>query len=198
MPGVLYGSGAPRAFAIGERDLRRALSGEHGMNAILDVVVDGEAKPHHAVLKDYQLDPLRSTLVHVDLHEIRLDRPIHTQVGVELVGTPEGVTRGGILSQIVREVTVEALPMEIPDRLELDVSGLDIGDNLRVADLEAPAGVSLLDDPEVVLASVLAPRLAEPEEEEVEEEGEEAEAEAAEGEAAPEGEGAAEPESSSE
>ena len=175
VPGVLYGSGKPRAFYVGERELRHALGGEHGMHQILDVVVGDHGKPHHAVLKDYQLDPRRSTVIHVDLHEVRLDRPIQAPVAVELLGVAEGVTRGGLLSQIVREVTVEALPMSVPDRLELDVTSLEIGDSVKVGDLQAPEGATILDDPETTLASVLAPRRVE--EEEVPAEAEEVEGE---------------------
>jgi len=182
IPGVLYGAGKPHPFSVGERELRRALSGGHGMHAILDVVLEGQQKTHHAVLKDYQLDPVRSTLIHVDLHEVRLDRPIQAQVGVELVGTAEGVTRGGLLSQVLREVTVEALPTSIPDRLEIDVTRFMIGDSVHVAEITAPEGARILDEPEAVVASVLAPKLVVEEEELPAEEGEaaaEAEAEAA-------------------
>jgi large subunit ribosomal protein L25 len=183
VPGVLYGSGNPRAFYVDERDLRKALGGEHGTHAILDVVLDGQQTAHHAVLKDRQLDPRRSTLLHVDLHEVRLDRAIQAPVSVELVGDPYGVSMGGLLSQIIREVTVEALPMSMPDRLEIDVSALDIGDQVRVSDIVVPGGATVLDELEAVVATVAAPRRMElPEdeipEEEVEGEGEEAEGEA--------------------
>lgn len=182
IPGVLYGSGAPRAFSVDAHELRRALTGGHGLHQILDIVLEGQSTPHHAVLKDYQLDPLRSTLTHVDLHEVRLDRPIQSQVMIELVGTAAGVARGGLLQQTLREVTVEALPANVPERLELDVSALGIGDTLRVADIAAPAGVVLLDDPETIIASVVATRRAVAEEERPAE-AEAVEAEAAEGEA---------------
>jgi large subunit ribosomal protein L25 len=177
VPGVLYGAGQDAApFAIGERDLRRVLTGEHGTHAILDVVVgDGGQKARHAVLKEYQLHPTRGQLLHIDLQEVRLDQAIQAQVTVELVGEPEGVTMGGVLTQITREVNVEALPMEVPDRLELDVSRLAIGDSLRVADLSVPEGVKLLDDEDAVLASVSAPRAEEPEEVPEEEEAAEGE-----------------------
>jgi large subunit ribosomal protein L25 len=177
VPGVLYGSGEPRAFCVEERELRRVLTGSHGMHAILDVVLDGHGKAHHAVLKDYQLDPRRSTLMHVDLHEVRLDRPIQTQVAVELVGTPEGVSAGGVLQFVTREVALEALPMEVPERLELDVSALGIGDSARVGQITAPAGVTLLADPDTVVAAVLAPTVLRVEEEEAAEEEAAAEAE---------------------
>jgi large subunit ribosomal protein L25 len=192
VPGVLYGNGGnAQPFCIEERELRKALTGDHGLHAILDVVLEGQQKAHHAVLKEYQLDPTRARLLHIDLQEVRLDQAIHTQVVVELIGESEGVKEGGVLSQIQREVNVEALPMEVPDRLELDVSGMRIGDTLRLSDLRVPEDAKLLDDPETVLATVTPPtKIEEPEvvEEELEE-GELAEGEVPEGEEAPEGEG---------
>jgi large subunit ribosomal protein L25 len=201
IPGVLYGSGNPRPFIVEERTLRHALGGDHGTHAILDVVLEGQQKAHHAVLKDYQLDPRRSSLLHVDLHEVRLDRPIQAQVAVELVGTPKGVNLGGLLSQIVREITVEALPMAVPDRLEIDVSELDIGDQVRVSDIESPEGATILEDLDTVVATVAAPRRMElPEDEVAEEEaveGEEGEAAEPGEEAAPEESGEGQPEAES-
>jgi large subunit ribosomal protein L25 len=192
IPGVLYGNGGEaHPFCIEERELRKAITGDHGLHAILDVVLDGSQKEHHAVLKEYQLDPTRPRLFHIDLQEVRLDQAIHTQVVVELVGESAGVKEGGVLSQINREVNVEALPMEVPDRLELDVSQMVIGDSMRLSDLRVPEGVKLLDDPETVLATVSPPtKIEEPEvvEEELEE-GELPEGEVPEGE---EPEGAAE------
>jgi large subunit ribosomal protein L25 len=194
VPGVLYGDGKEaHPFAVAERELRRVLTGEHGLHAILDVVLEGQQKAHHAVLKDYQLDPTRARLLHIDLHEVRLDRAIQAQVVVELVGESEGVKEGGVLSQVNREVVVEALPMEVPDRLELDVSRMVIGDSLRVSDLRVLEGVKILTDPEAVLATVTPPTKVELPEEIIAAEEEEA-AELAEGEVPPEElpEGAAE------
>ncbi len=166
IPGVLYGRSKPHAICIPERDLRRVLTGPGGLHAILDVVLEGQKTTHPSILKEYQRDPLRGTLTHVDLHEVRLDQPIQAQVTVQLLGEPVGATEGGVLSQVTREVNVEALPMEIPEHLELDVSGLAIGDSLRVADLPPVEGVTYLDDPdETVLATVTQPtRVEEPEE----------------------------------
>ena len=170
IPGVLYGRGKPHAISVEERELRRVLSGPHGLHTILDVVLEGQKSTHASILKDYQQDPLRGTIAHFDLQEVRLDQPIHAQVVVELVGEASGVKAGGVLSQVNREVNVEALPMEVPDRLELDVSAMEIGDTLRLSDLRAPAAVRLLDDPQTVLATVTIPtRIVEPEVEEVEE-----------------------------
>ncbi len=174
VPGVLYGRGKkPHAICVPERELRRVLTGPAGLHAILDVVLAGQKTTHPSILKEYQQDPLRGRLVHVDLHEVRLDQPIHAQVTVQLVGEPAGVKEGGVLSQVSREVNVEALPMEIPEHLELDVSGMAIGDTLRLADLAVRDGVVFLDDPEeTVLATVTPPTVEvepEPEEGELEE-----------------------------
>ena len=131
IPGVLYGSGKKaHPFVVEERELRRVLTGDHGLHAILDVVFDDQKTMHHAVLKDYQLDPVRPRLLHVDLHEVRLDQVIQAQVAVEPIGESPGVKEGGVLTLVLREINVEALPMEVPDRLELDISGMAIGDSL--------------------------------------------------------------------
>jgi large subunit ribosomal protein L25 len=198
VPGVLYGNGEPVAICIAERELRRALTGAAGLHSILDVEIDGKGQTHASILKEYQVDPVRGGVTHVDLQEVRLDKPIQASVSVHLIGGDDapGVREGGVLSQPLREATVEALPLEIPEHLELDVSGMDIGGTLRISDLTAPEGTTLLDDPEMVVATVTAPtKVVEPEP--TEEELAAMEAEAAEGEEGAEGEaaeGAAEPE----
>jgi large subunit ribosomal protein L25 len=187
VPGVLYGRGkSPHAICVPERELRRVLTGEHGLHAILDVTLDGQKSTHASVLKDVQRDAIRGTITHFDLQEVRLDQPISAQVVVELVGEePPGVTEGGVLSQVAREVTVEALPLEMPDRLELDVSSGEMGTTFRVADLAVRDGATVLDDPETVVATITAPtRVVEPEPEVEELE----EGEVPEGEELPEGE----------
>jgi large subunit ribosomal protein L25 len=197
IPGVLYGRGnKPHPICVRERELRRVLTGAHGLHAILDVVLEGQKSTHASILKDYQVDPLRGKIEHFDLQEVRLDQTIQTAVVVELVGESAGTKAGGVLSQVSREIRVEALPLEVPERIELDVSEMEIGDTLRLSDLPAREGVAFLDDPETVLATVTMPtRVEEPEE--VVEEGEELpEGEVPEGEEAPEGatEAPAEPE----
>jgi large subunit ribosomal protein L25 len=191
IPGVLYGRGKnPHPFCVPERDLRKALTGPAGLHAILDVVLDGQKTTHSSILKDYQQDVLSGRLTHIDLQEVRLDQPIQAQVVIELVGESAGTKEGGVLSQVSREVTVEALPLEVPERIEVDISAMEMGDTLRLADVPAPEGATFLDDPEeTVLATVTVPTKEvepEPTEEELaalEEEG----VELAEGEEAPEG-----------
>jgi large subunit ribosomal protein L25 len=159
VPGVLYGRGEPIAICIAERELRRALTGAGGLHSILDVVVDGTGKSHASILKDYQVDKVRGHVTHVDLQEVRLDQTITAAVTVQLIGGDEspGVREGGVLSQPLREISVEALPLEVPEHLDLDVSHMESGDTLRIADVHVPEGVTLLDDPETVVATVTAP-----------------------------------------
>jgi large subunit ribosomal protein L25 len=171
IPGVLYGNGKkPHAIFVPERELRRVLTGSGGLHAILDVVLEGQKTTHASILKDYQQDPLRGHISHFDLHEVRLDQPIQALVNVQLVGEPAGAKEGGVLSQVQREINVEALPMEIPEHIDLDVSGMAIGDTMRLADLPPLEGVKYLDDPEeTVLATVTLPTRVEEPEPEVEE-----------------------------
>jgi large subunit ribosomal protein L25 len=203
VPGVLYGKSSARSIVVGERALRAALTGPSGLHAVLDVVLEGQTTSHPSILKEYQRDPVRGYVRHVDLQEVRLDVAIQATVQVHLVGAEEapGVKEGGVLSAPSTALNVEALPLEVPESIDADVSGMEMGDTLRLEDIPALEGVTFLDDPhETVIATVSAPmREEEPEVEEVEgEEGEPGEApegEAAEGET-PEGQ-AAEAESTS-
>jgi large subunit ribosomal protein L25 len=195
VPGVLYGKTTARAFAVGERELRAALTGPSGLHAVLDVVLEGQSSAHPSILKEYQRDPVRGHVRHIDLQEVRLDVAIQSTVQVHLVGAEvaPGVKEGGVLSAPTTALNVEALPMEVPESIDADVSAMEMGDTLRLEDIPTLEGVVFLDDPhETVIATVTAPmREVEPEPEEIEgEEGEPGEApegEAAAGEA-PEGE----------
>ena len=177
IPGVLYGKTSAKAIAIGERDLRSALSGASGLHAVLDVVVEGQTTAHPSILKEYQRDPVRGYVRHVDLQEVRLDVAIQASVQIHLIGADDapGVKAGGVLSAPTTSLNVEALPMEVPESVEADVSAMDIGDTLRLEDIPPVEGATFLDDPhETVIATVTAPmREEEPEIEEIEgEEGE--------------------------
>jgi large subunit ribosomal protein L25 len=199
VPGVLYGKTETRSIAVEERRLRAALTGSSGLHAVLDVVLDGQTAVHPSILKDYQRDPIRGTVRHIDLQEVRLDQTIQATVTIQLVGAEDapGLKEGGVLSQPASSLNVEALPLEVPQSIEADVSGMEMGDTLRLEDLPTIEGVTFLDDPhETVLANISAPIVEvepEPELEEGEElaEGEEAPEGEAEGEA-PEGEAQAE------
>jgi large subunit ribosomal protein L25 len=201
IPGVLYGKGnSSRAIAVQERDLRGALTGASGLHAVLDVVLDGQTTTHASILKEYQQDPLRGHISHIDLQEVRLDQLIQASVSVSLQGEPAGVKAGGVLNQVASTINVQALPLEVPEHIEADISAMEIGDTLRLSDLSAPEGVTFLDDPEeTVIATVAAPRVEEEPEPTEEEEAAEGEApEGAEEPVAEAGEGAGEPETAEE
>jgi large subunit ribosomal protein L25 len=182
VPGVLYGKGHARAIVVPERVLRAAVTGPSGLHAILDVVIEGQKTVHPSVLADYQQDPIRGTLSHIDLREVRLDQPIHATVTIQLVGESVGVKSGGVLSLVTREVNVEALPANVPEHIDVDISAMEVGDVLRLEDLRHIEDVTFLDDPhETVIATVSVPRgYAELEEAEAAAAAEAAEAEAAE------------------
>ena len=187
IPGVLYGKGHARPIVVPERELRAAMTGTSGLHAILDVVIEGQTTVHPSILAEYQQDPIRGTISHIDLREVRLDQPIHATVIVHLIGEPAGVKLGGMLSLVAREVQVEALPADVPEHIDVDVSHMEVGDVLRLADIAQIENVTLLDDPqETVIATVSVPRgfteLEEAEAAEAEEAA--AEAGAAEGDAA--------------
>jgi large subunit ribosomal protein L25 len=166
VPGVIYGGdGEPQHFSVDGRILRNTLA--HS-GAILDVSVDG-ASTTPVLVKDLQRHPVRGEAMHVDLLRVDMAVKIHTTVALELVGGDEspGVTEGGVLSQETRELNIEALPGDIPDTIEHDVSGMHINETLTVGAITAPSGVTLLDDPESVVASITPPTV-EPVDEDIE------------------------------
>jgi len=186
VPGVVYSGGAEsRAFQAPEREIRNVL-GEGA--ALFDLEIEG-GKAVPVVVKEQQHHPVRGSLQHIDLQEVRLDEAIQADVVIELEGadTAPGVKGGGVLEHVTREVTVEALPTEIPDRIVADVSAMEINDTLQLSALEVPEGVTLVaDDPEeVTIATLSPPRVEEEPEPAVEEEaelvGEEGEAAAEDG-----------------
>lgn len=171
VPGIIYQPGGPSLpLAVGGRELRRALN-EGGRTGVIDLKIDGDAS-RPVLLKDWQLDPVRGEVTHVDFQEVDLTQEVQTSVALTLVGTAMGVREGGVLDQTLREVEVSALPDSLPDHIELDVSALEVGAAVTVADLAAPAGVTIVSDPETVIASVVAPSNVEVAEESEESEGE--------------------------
>ena len=171
VPAVLYGATHtdPISLKVGERNLRHLLVDG---SALFDVKIGAE-KSVPAILKDRQDHPIRDEVMHVDFLEVRLDEKIHATVAIELEGVEEapGVKEGGVLDQPTREVNIEALPTDIPERIVVNVSHMDMGDTLTLDAIPAPSGVEYLDVPEeVTIASVVVPtKVEEPEiEEEVE------------------------------
>lgn len=168
VPGIVYGAGAePRTFQASGHELERLLASGA---AVFDLQFDGEAVP--VIVKDQQLHPVRSHVMHIDMLRVNLDEAIQTTVLVELHGAESapGVTEGGVLEQVARELSIEALPGDIPEGLDVDVSGLEAAATLTLAEIAVPQGVTFLDDPdETVIATITVPTEV-PEEPEIEEE----------------------------
>jgi large subunit ribosomal protein L25 len=185
VPGIVYGGGKEaRPFQVAEREVRTVLAGGQ---ALFDLELEG-SKAVPVVVKEQQLHPIRGNLEHIDLQEVKLDEAIQAEVAIELEGaeTAPGVKGGGVLEHVTREITVEALPTDIPERIVADVSAMEINDTLQLSSVPVPEGVKFAaEDPEeITIATLSPPRVEEEPEPAVEEEaelvGEEGEAPAAE------------------
>lgn len=183
VPAVIYGGdGEPLHVSVDAREFRHAIL---AAGAVLDLALDGQSTP--AMVKEMQRHPVRGEAWHIDFLRVDLTKTIQSMLTLELTGAEDapGHTAGGVLEQQARELNIEALPGDIPEAITHDVSALELGATVTLADLQAPKGVVFLDDPETVIASMNLPKL------EVEPEGEEVETETevvGEGEAAAEGE----------
>jgi large subunit ribosomal protein L25 len=190
VPGVVYSGGSEaEPFQVSEREVRSITS--EGA-ALFDLEIDG-GKAIPVVIKEEQLHPVRGSLQHIDLQQVRLDEKIQAEVALELEGIEiaPGVKGGGVLEHVTREITVEALPTEIPDNIVLDVSGMEINDTLQLSAVTVPDGVTFVaEDPEEVTIVTLSPPRVEEAAPEVEEETElVGEGEESEGEGGDSGEG---------
>jgi large subunit ribosomal protein L25 len=166
VPGVVYGGDSDNiTFKVDAHDLRAALVAS---SAVIDLKVDG-GKEIPVIVKEQQLHPVRGEVLHIDLLEVNLNVKIHAPVRVELTGADEapGVTEGGVMSQEANELNIEALPTDIPDHITVDVSGLEAAGTLHLSELTPPTGVTFLDDPETIIATVTVPTEV-PEEPEIE------------------------------
>jgi len=190
VPAVVYGLGEDNLpVSVQSRDLAHILAGAAGANTLITLRLDGAEQL--ALARQIQRHPIKGTVLHVDFVRVRADQAIQADVPVRLVGDAEGVARGGVLEQLLHTVSVEALPADIPNVLEIDMTEVEIGGSVHVDRLTVPAGVTLLNDPGDLVASIAAPRVTEEEVAEGEAaEGEEG-APAAAAEGGGEGEGAA-------
>jgi large subunit ribosomal protein L25 len=162
VPISLYGGEekSPYALAVDLKQLLEVFRGAAGRNTIFQLQLDGDSVP--VIIKDWQVDRLKGTLTHADLMRISMTKITRVRVPVEVEGEPYGVkTEGGVMDFATHQVEVECLPADIPDRIHLDVSGLKLGDHISVKDLNLGDKVRVLEDPDRVIVSVLAPRLEE-------------------------------------
>jgi large subunit ribosomal protein L25 len=187
VPAVMYGLETDTIkVAVPARELNHILAGESGANTLITLRMDGDE--NLTLARQIQRHPTRGDLIHVDFIRVRRDVAVAAEVPVNLEGEPEGVRDGGVLEQLVFTLSVEAKPEDIPPAVEVDVSGLGIGDQLRIADLRLPAGVAVQQEADELVVQIVMPRVAEEPETAEAEEGEAVEGEAPEGE---EGEAAA-------
>jgi large subunit ribosomal protein L25 len=158
VPGVVYGLGSePVSVTVDYPDLRRALTTEAGLNALIDLTVDGHT--NLSVVKDMQRDPVRRTVTHVDFMLIDRDAPLEVDVPLNLVGTaPKLDAMKGMIDQLLYSLTVKAKPGTIPTQLDVDVSEIELGSQVRVGDLTLPAGVTTDVDPDSPIAQGSATR----------------------------------------
>jgi len=179
LPAVLYGGKEPAiAIVIDQKEFLKALHTEHGENVIISLYISDSAaspsktseKPVAVIIKEIQIDPIKRDFLHLDLCRISLREEIQVNVPIEIYGEAPGVEKsGGVLDHVVHEIAVKCLPMKIPDKIICDVSSLDVGETLTIKDLKIPRGVEVLEDPERIVVSIIAPTVVEakPAEEEV-------------------------------
>jgi large subunit ribosomal protein L25 len=175
IPAVLYGEGEePKSLTVNYKEFYSVIHTTAGENVILDLTVEGSGGACKAIVREIQYHPVRRDILHVDFQHISMTKEITVDVHIEVEGIPEGVTtKGGILELILREVEVECLPANIPDKIVVDVTELDVGDSLQVKDLQISEG-RIVTDPDSTVVTIVAPTVVEEKKVEVEEaEGEE-------------------------
>jgi large subunit ribosomal protein L25 len=170
VPAVVYGLDADAiSVTVPARELSHLLAGEGGANTLIRLQVDGDEQL--TLARQIQRHPTRGDLVHVDFVRIRRDVAVQAEVPLHLVGEAPGSRDGGLVEQLIFNLTIEAKPADIPNVVEVDISALEIGDQIRIAEVTVDEGVSFQHEPEELVVQVVAPRLAEVEEEVEDEEG---------------------------
>ncbi|CUQ65251.1 50S ribosomal protein L25 [Candidatus Nitrospira inopinata] len=160
IPAVLYGQGECMLLSVSPTSLMKILKSHAGSSALIALTIEGaKSNPNRtALLRDYQLDPVSGTVLHADLFEVSMSKPIRVKVPIQVVGgTPVGVKEGGVLHHNLRELYIECLPSALPDHIEVDASALTIGSGIHVKELTVSEGIRLLDDAEQMVVSVAAP-----------------------------------------
>ena len=172
IPGVLYGGGSdPVSVKVNARDLDNLLRSDQGEHALIELQVEDKPELNGpAMVKAVQYHPVHGQVIHTDLLRIDLSKKIQIMVPITLVGQSKGVIEGGVIDHQSRELEVVCLPLEVPDAFEVDITELDIGDNLHVTDIRVPDGVEILTGGDRTVVAVHAPRVVVEEEEVIEEE----------------------------
>lgn len=159
LPGVVYGKQVGSIpIEVEARAVQEILAGP-GKNALIELQVadDGNTRRYHAIIKELQYHPLKNELLHIDLQQVALDEKVTITVPLRLIGTAAGEAKGGLVEQVLREVEIMGRPDRLPEAIDVDISHLDLGDSIHVRNLVPPAGIRILEAPEAVVATVLAP-----------------------------------------
>jgi large subunit ribosomal protein L25 len=173
VPAVVYGKEADTmALSVDAKEAEHLFQAISVENTIVELDIDGEGESFPTLVREIQVHPIRPLLLHVDFYRIQAGVKVEVEVPVNLNGVPEGVkSSGGVLQQVVHDLPVRVLPSQIPETVELDVTGLEMGDAIHIYDLELGDEVEILLEAERTIASVVAPKiLAADEEDEAEEE----------------------------
>ncbi len=165
IPAVVYGHSEPVSVSIEAREFHKEF---HTVSESQLINLKLEKDERTVLIKDYSEDITNGKILHIDFYEIEQGKKLHTRIAVELLGSPVGVREGGVLEHTLYEVEIECLPMDIPEHLTVDVSGLNQGDSIHISDIPLPQGVTILNNQDQTVASVIIPR-AVVEEEETEE-----------------------------
>ena len=156
IPAVVYGRGVtPVSISVDPRDVQRILHSASGRNTIFTLEIDGNSRD--VLIRDLQLDPVKDTLIHADFQAVAMDQTMVFEVPVEPVGTAKGVkTGGGILEIVLKSIEVECLPGDVPEDIKIDVSEMDVGDVLRVSQLQVDTSkIKVLNEPDLVVLSIV-------------------------------------------
>lgn len=160
IPAIIYGGDStPLPVSLNDREIHQILRSSAGLNVLINLEIgDGSSQEVQSVIiKDIQRDPLKGSFLHIDFYRISMDKELKTHVRIEAVGVAAGVTVGGILEYVMRDVLVQCLPSLIPDKITVDVTPLKIRDSVHIRDLKVPEGVTLLDDPDKNVISIVPP-----------------------------------------
>ena len=159
VPAVIYGpKHQPQPLQVSERDIAAMLSHASGENILVELEIDGDQSGRLALVKEIQHSPVRGDVLHIDFHAVSMDERIHAEVPLESVGIANGVKNfGGLLEQSLRTLAIECLPRDLPDRIVVDVSALEIGDSIHVRELQLPSGVTTRVPPDLTAFSVVTP-----------------------------------------
>ena len=171
IPAIVYGPHfQPLPIAVKSSELESALIKHKGETILFNLqLANGEPSKIQAILKDYQTHPVTDKIIHIDFLAIHEKETITIDVPLEFIGKPVGISKGGILEILLHELTIECLPSEVPDKITVDISNLDIGDVLHVKDIKVPKGIKVVDNPEETVATILTEAKEEVEEEETSE-----------------------------